>query len=140
MTDGNEKNELLKKLVGIIDVVYSDGIIEIYKEMQQMVNTKSGKIYDNIQITISNATIAAVDKQYLLEEVTGWSKKLVWTEDYSKGVSSIVEAWTKHDAESISKAESIINNIQNQYNKDYLLEELTKIKAKYSNTTLTNFN
>jgi hypothetical protein len=138
MSDESQKNILLTKLASISSAAWNDDIKNIYKMLQDLVNTASGKIYDDIQTTINVANIQQIDKDYLLGEVTSWGKRLVWTEDYSEGVSCLIDAWSNISRESITKAENAINNIKNQYSKDYLLYELTKLKKKSEENIIQN--
>lgn len=128
LTDENEKNQLLDKLGSISNIVWRPDITNIYAILKEMSNTGSGKIYDEVQITIANADIPQVDKDYLLTEVTSWGRNLVWTDDYSQGMSALLNAWAKQDLDSINKAEATISQLKNKYSKDYLFSELDKVK------------
>lgn len=135
LTDEYTKNMLLGKLDSISGTVWRPDIGKLYALLVDMVDTKSGRIYDSIQTDIAAADIPEVDKWYLLGEVTSWGRKLVWTEDYGKGVSAIIGAWTKMDAPSISNGETVVDEIKNNYSKFYLKEELKKIKNKFNNVS-----
>jgi hypothetical protein len=130
VSDEKSKAEILDKLAGIHDLVWNADIANINGILDQLVVTASGKIYDDIQVVINNANISAVDKGYLLGEVTSWGKKLVFTDEYRAAVDAVVNAWNKLDADSVSKAEAAIAKVTNTYSKDYLLGEVAKIKAK----------
>lgn len=56
-------------------------------------------------------------------------QNVVWTEDVSKAVSELSNAWNTKTAEAILKAESTINQVKNEYNRSYLMEELEKISV-----------
>lgn len=129
MSDETEKNRLLDKLASIYNIVWNPDISSITSELETLVKTASGKIYDDIQITIEKSNILPIDKAYLLGEVTSWGRKLVWTEDYSEAMNSLIAAWTKTDEASVKKAEDSIRSIKNQYSRQYLLDELDKLKA-----------
>lgn len=129
LPDGEEKNILLVKLASISNIVWSEDIKNINKVFEELVGTASGKIYDNIQITISNSPLPAVDKEYLMGEVTSWGKKLVWTTDYSQAMDALLNAWNKKDSGSVDAAHSVISQIKNQYSREYLLAELSTLKA-----------
>lgn len=135
LTNEIEKNVLLGKLASISNIAWRPDIGTLYNSLLDMVKTESGRIYDSIQVNIMNADIPEVDKQYLLGEVTSWGRRLVWTSDYGDGVGAIIEAWTKMDWDSISKAETSLGKIKNNYSRYYLKEELTKINNKYNNIT-----
>jgi PelA/Pel-15E family pectate lyase len=118
------------KLVTIPDIVWTDDIKNINKSLEELVSTGSGKIYDNIQATINSLKLSARDRGYLLGELASWGKRAVFTEEYKTAVDSVVNAGTKLDADSVFKAETAISKVTNNYSKEYLLEELAKIKTK----------
>lgn len=127
LNNNKQKEELLAKLAGVGSIVWSEDIRNINNLLVEMVKTASGKIYDEIQVSINEANIDEVDKAYLLGEVTSWGKKLVWTSDYSQAIDLLMKAWDKKDEDSVSKAKIAIQQIKNEYSKKYLQEELTKI-------------
>lgn len=129
LTDESEKNTLLNKLSSISNEVWNDDIKNINNKIAELAKTSSGKIYDEVQVIINNSKIPQIDKDYLLGEVTSWGEKLVWTEDYTRGMDALVAAWNVKDAASVNRAEVYINDIKNSYNKNYLLGELSKLKA-----------
>jgi hypothetical protein len=128
---GNNKEELLNKLASISSIVWTGDIKEINKVIDEIVATASGKIYDQVQVEINNANISDIDKAYLLGEVTSWGKKLVWTSDYADAVDKLNSAWISVDEYTINRAEAVINQIKNQYSKDYLIAELSKVKEMF---------
>lgn len=124
-----KKNELLGKLASLYSVVWNQDIININKELDTLVKTASGKVYEDVQVIIANANIYYLDKEYLLGEVTSWGKQLVWTEDYSLAMEALLNAWTNTNADSVKKAENAINSINNSYSRQYLLDELNNLRA-----------
>lgn len=128
LPEGKDKDLLLAKLSSISNFIWTDAIKDINRMIDELVSTASGKIYDEIQVVIQNANISYIDKAYLLGEVTSWGKKLVWTPDYVKAVDLVVKAWSQKDAESIDNAKNSVEELKNHYSKEYLLEEISKIK------------
>lgn len=128
LNNENERSSYLTKLNSISDLVWNEDIKKINNSITELATVASGKLYDDIQNTINTANISYIDKSYLLGEVTSWGKKLVWTPDYSEGISKLSEAWNMKDLESVSKAEESILQIKNEYSRKYLLEELEKVK------------
>jgi exopolysaccharide biosynthesis protein len=131
LTNADQKAVLLSKLATIEKTVWTDDVKSIYKDLQDMANTSSARIYDNVQVKINNANLMQVDKDYLMTEVTSWGKNLVWTEDYKTALNSYMEFFNKKDAESAKKAQENINNIKNSYSKEYLTEELNNLKTLF---------
>jgi hypothetical protein len=129
VTDEKEKAENLDKLATIQDLVWNNDIANINKTLENLVATGSGKIYDDIQVVINATNLSAVDKGYLLGEVTSWGKKLVFTDEYKAAVDAVNLAGTKLDADSVNKAEAAIAKVTNTFSKDYLLDEIAKIKV-----------
>lgn len=128
LTDENEKGILLGKLASVSNRVWNDDIVKVNNILQELVNTASGKIYDDVQVVINQSNIIQIDKDYLLGEVTSWGRKLVWTDDYKLAVDALMDAWNKKDANSIARGETAITKLKNQYSKDYLLRELNILK------------
>jgi hypothetical protein len=123
-----QRDELLGRLSSLYSNVFTDEIKNINDNLQEMSSTGSGRIYDEIQGLISNSNITEEDKSYLLGEVTGWGKNLVWTDDYKDAVDALNQGWAKKDIASLRVASNKISVVQNQYSKDYLVEELNKLK------------
>jgi O-glycosyl hydrolase/chitodextrinase len=130
LSDEKEKAENLDKLATIHDLVWNADIANINKILENLVATGSGKIYDDVQTVINATNLSAVDKGYLLGEVTSWGKKLVFTDAYKAAVDALMCVADKKDADSISKAEAAIAKVTNNYSKEYLLEELANIKIR----------
>jgi rhamnogalacturonan endolyase len=130
LKDETEKAVNLDKLGTIHDLVWNDDIANINKILDSLAVTGSGKTYDEIQAIINGTKLSAVDKGYLLGEVTSWGKKLVFTDAYKAAVDVLGIAWNKLDADSVSKADSAIAKVTNTYSKEYLLGELAEVKAK----------
>lgn len=132
----NEKTTLLEKLSSIGGEIWSDDIKNINNIITQLASTGSGKLYDEVQLVISNASIPEIDKSYLLGEVTTWGQRLVWTEDYNQAIEVLGDAWIKKDSNSVSKAEGVINNVKNEHSRSYLLSELEGLKSFLSNSSV----
>jgi hypothetical protein len=130
LSDEKEKAESLDKLATIHELVWNASIANINKILDELVVTGSGKIYDDVQVVINSTNLSAVDKGYLLGEVTSWGKKLVFTEEYKVAVDAINVAWDKLDMDSVTKAEAAVAKVTNTHSKEYLLGEITKIKVK----------
>jgi hypothetical protein len=132
LTEGKDKDMLLEKLTSLSSLVWTEEIKAISKMIDELAATSSGKLYDEIQIVINNASISYIDKAYLLGEVTSWGMKLVWSPDYSEAVEKLIKAWEKLDDTSINEAETAVRQVKNVNNKNYLLEEIMKLRIKYN--------
>lgn len=128
--DTSLRDSLLWQLATITDEVWTADIKKYNLLLEELVKTGSGKLYDEMEATISKAALSEIDKAYILGELTSWGRKLVYTADYTAAVDSIVKAWNNLDDASINSAESLVSQVKNSYSKAYLEEELTKIKAK----------
>jgi hypothetical protein len=131
--DSSVQGQLLSKLNILNEKVWTSDITNYVALLGQLTNTGSGKIYDQTEALIrSSSSIKAVDKEYLLGEITGWGRKLVYTTDYTKAVDNLNIAWNTINSSNIEAAESYINKVTNSYSKAYLLEELAKIKTIFA--------
>lgn len=135
--DANLQNELMIKLAGLQSVVWTEDIKKYLNLLNQLTQTGSGRIYDQIVSQIKTANMQDVDKDYLLGEVTGWGKRLVFTSDYSAAVDKVIAAWNhlnnrdKIDLNNvIFEAANAISNVINPESKSYLEEQLKEIKDK----------
>jgi hypothetical protein len=134
MEDIAERDRLLGELGSITNIVWTDEIKYINTLIEDMCKTASGRTYDQIEATVNKSSLGAMDKGYLLGELTSWGRKLVWTADYVAGVEKLGSAWTKleaSDADTVfANAETEINKIKNTPSREYLLEELQKAKVE----------
>jgi hypothetical protein len=140
VTDASEQSQLLGQLGQISNDVWTDEIKSIYVDLKSMADTSSAKLYDSIQIKIDNSSLPQVDKDYLKTEVTSWGKNLVWTEDYSKAINALLNAWNIKDTLSVNEAENLINSIKNENNKEYLRNELNGLKQTMVGTRVAPIN
>jgi hypothetical protein len=131
----NQQTSLMEQLAKLQATVWNDDIAKCIQLLNKIPTTGSGKIYDTIEATINSSNINAVDKAYLLGELTGWGRKLVFTEDYTKALGDLTKAWTTKTSADAASAEASINSIQNTYNKEYLMESLHTLKFKISNVS-----
>jgi hypothetical protein len=138
------KGELLGKLATISDLVFTPEINRYIGMLTDLVQSGgSGKLYDEIEADFRKSPLDDFDKGYLLGELTGWGKKLVYTPDYQTAVDRVVDAWTMLSKGSeantnaaIAAAEKAINGIKNRYSKDYLTEQLEQIKLQTEFTVI----
>lgn len=144
ISDAYIKGELLGKLATISEVVFTSEINGYIGLLTQLVQSGgSGKLYDEIEAEFRKSPLDDFDKGYLLGELTGWGKKLVYTTDYQTAVDRVVDAWTMLSKGSdtntnaaIAAAEKAINGVKNRYSKDYLTNQLEQIKQQTEFTVI----
>jgi hypothetical protein len=127
--DEGTRDQLLSKLSTISSTVYTEDILHYIDLLTQVANTGSGRIYAQTEEELKMSTINDTDKNYLLGELSSWGLKLVYTQDYVNGLNALGNAWKNKDLDSISKADRTIKLIKNQFSREYLLEELEKVKG-----------
>lgn len=132
MPDNPQKNSLLEKLAPIEKDIKTEEVNKIIALLTEVAETGSAKAYSEVEEFLRNSKVSDLDKEYLLGELTGWGKKLVWTEDYKKAVDALRDAWDKKDSEAIIKGESIISQVKNKHSREYLIEQLRPLKEKNS--------
>jgi hypothetical protein len=135
--DISVQNKLMGKLASLQNVIWTEDINKYMTLLNKLTKTGSGKVYDELVDQIQNTNLQDVDKTYLLDEVTGWGKKLVFTSDYSAAVDKLVTAWSHVNDndktaldEAVNDATKAIVNISNTYNKEYLTEQMQLIKKQ----------
>jgi hypothetical protein len=146
ITNTKEREQLLNKLVGISDKIYSPDILYFLKLIMQLSETGSGKIYDKLDTELRSSSLLEIDREYLLGELTSWGKKLVFTPEYSAAVNKIVKAWgnvkdtdkTNLNA-SVADASNAVSNVANIYSRVYLEEQVQLIKSKSTPTSVITF-
>jgi hypothetical protein len=142
--DENVKGKLMGELASIANVIYSDEINKFNKQLIQLVETKgNGKLYDEIEADLRKSTLYDLDREYLLGELTGWGKNLVYTTDYQLAVEKVVYAWDRllkgTDTQTnyaIAEAEKAIKLVKNKHSKDYLSEQLDQIRQQTEFTVI----
>jgi hypothetical protein len=122
---------LLSKLAAIENIVWNDEIKQIYSKLSELVATGSARTYDEVLTQINNSKVSTVDKNYLLSELTLWGRDLVWTDDYKNAMKYYMEFYSNKDKDSATQAEAYILKIRNRYSREYLQEELRKLKEIY---------
>jgi pectinesterase len=129
---GNEavKAGLEAQLTQVSKKVWTQPIIEINKDIDSMVKTKSARAYDELVAKINNADLKSVDRDYLANELATWGKELIWTSDYKAAVEAIVKAWTNMTESNIKSAKEVVSKVILNDNKEYLSNELVKIESK----------
>jgi hypothetical protein len=136
--DPDKQNPLMWKLAALQSEVWTEDVKKYVALLNELQKSGSGKIYDELVNQIQMANMKDIDKSYLFGEISSWGKKLVWTEDYSTAVNTLMNAWSKQDLDSISKAEVAITNVKNQYSKKYLSDQLMPLRYKIESINIKN--
>lgn len=130
LPEGKKKNSYLKKLNAIKGEVYTREVNEANSLIEDMVKTKSGKTYDYIMKRLSEINLKPDDRSYFYSEVSKLAQIHIWTPDYSEAVKAVSDAWVDMTETNVKKAEEKVSKVDLQVNKDYLTEEIAKIKKK----------
>jgi hypothetical protein len=137
INDASVRDPLLTKLSTIHDIVWTSDIKAHVASLDELTKTGSGKTYDKMDIDINKTNLSAIDKGYLLGELTGWGRNLVFTDDYKNAVNKVVYAGKmlntgtdQNITAAIADAQTAVSSVKNMYSKSYLLEELANIKAQ----------
>jgi hypothetical protein len=145
LESGENQSQMLAKLSAIKDIVCTQEIQDINRRMGEIVSTKSGRAYDDIQAIIDNSkTLNQVDKDYLFYKLNILGKDFVFTEDYKSAVDAIVIAWDDITEQNINVARIAVENVKVESNREYLLNEVARLErsrriitASIDNTTPT---
>ena len=131
------RGPLLISLSTINDTVWTLDVKAHVASLDELTKTGSGKTYDKMDIDINKTNLSAIDKGYLLGELTGWGRDLVFTDDYKNAVNKVVYASKMLDSgteqnitAAIADAQNSISSVKNMYSKSYLVEELANIKKQ----------
>jgi hypothetical protein len=143
MENGEKQSRMLGKLSAIKDIVCTQEIQDINRRMGEIVVTKSGRAYDDVQALIDNSkTLNQVDKEYLFYKLNSLGKDFVFTEDYKRAVDAIVIAWNDMTEQNIRAARTAVENVQVECNREYLYIEVSRLErsrriitASIDNTT-----
>lgn len=128
LPEGYEKDVLLSRLASIADSVWTRDIKELVQLIDVMAKEKSGRAYDALEAKINKSGIKEIDKQYLYNELYGWGKNTVWTDDYKKAIAAVIKVWNdKTDAASL-EAEKAVEELKVQINKEYIIEQLKEAR------------
>lgn len=137
MPETSEKYWLLNELTPIQGLVWTDEINKSLKMITDFAKTGSAKSYDEVIDYVSNSKLGEWDRGYLLGELAGWGRKLVYTEDYVQAVDAIVNLYSNLTEENITNAKNLVNSIKNKENMEYLLPQLQPLVDKYQEIKLT---
>jgi hypothetical protein len=131
------RDPYLWKLGTITNEVLTPAVNSFTKKLEVLRDTSSGRLYDEIVADVTNSNLGNMDKGYLLGELTGWGRKLVYSPDYTAAVDKLVIAWnslndsTINYDNAVTEASNAISNVINSLNKDYLKEQLQVLKNKH---------
>lgn len=127
------QGEMLAKLSYISNDVWTDDVKRFNTLLDEMVKTKSGRIYDQIERELrQNTNLIPEDRDYLLGELTSWGRDWVWTPEYINAVDAVVDLWNKPSYDNYLRVKDIVNKQSNSYNREYLLEEVENAKVRYN--------
>ena len=118
-------------------------IQDINRRMEEIIETKSGRAYDELQAIIaSSKTLNQGDRESLSYRLDSIGKSYVFTEDYRAAVDAIVIAWDEITEQNIKAARAAAENVQVVSNREYLLSEIARMErsrriiiASIDNTT-----
>lgn len=127
--DENIRNPYLWKLAEVAPKVWNSELANLIDRLNTIPQTKNAKSYDEIHKAITDCKLNETDKNYLLNELCSWGKKMVYTEDYTKALDALIKAWDTKSQEDINKAKELIENVKHKDNKAYLNDELNKVIA-----------
>jgi hypothetical protein len=133
LPDSLEKSTLLGRINTLSSAVWTPQVTKAVDLLNKVCNQKDGKIYTETESYLKNLSQSEMDiwtQGYLLGELTGWGRKLVFTPDYVTALDSLGSAWSKKDQASYDIAYANISIVKNQASKDYLLGELVPLKPK----------
>ncbi|SHE37511.1 hypothetical protein [Clostridium fallax] len=126
--DPYKRDQYLNKLIPVVNDVWNNEIGVFVKDLEELTKSKSARLYDDLEARMNKSTLNNVDKQYLLNELCTWGRKLIWSDDYRLALDSLLLAWQSKSNIDIENADKLIENIENPLNKEYLKDELQKIK------------
>lgn len=128
LPEGYEKDVLLSRLASIADSVWTRDIKELVQLIDVMAKEKSGRAYDALEAKINKSGIKEIDKQYLYNELYGWGKNTVWTDDYKKAIAAVIKVWNDKTDVSSLEAEKAVEELKVQINKEYIIEQLKEAR------------
>jgi hypothetical protein len=136
--DVSIRDPYLWKLATITNDVLTPAVNNFTIKLDELCKTSSGRLYEEIIVDVKNSTLCDMDKGYLLGELTGWGRELVYTLDYKAAVDKVNLAWISLNDSAINydtaiiAAENAIANVKNSYSKDYLNEQIQAVKDKHA--------
>lgn len=133
MPETSEKYNLLNQLQAIQSTVWTDEINKSLAMIADIAKTGSDEVFEEAIMYLINSKLGEVDKKYLLDELTSWGRKLVFTEDFNNALKDLIAAKDKKDIISISNALASISKVKNKLNRDYLMDDLNLLISTIKN-------
>lgn len=109
------------------NTVYTPGIQKFTKMFGRLAAVGGGGLYNEIEAELVNSNLREMDKAYLLGELTGWGRRLVFTQDYITAVDELNKAWTDKNVTTL-QVERLIKQVTNQKSREYLEKELDNLR------------
>lgn len=109
------------------NAVYTPEILKFTRMLGRLADVGGGGLYNDIETELVNSSLNEMDRAYLLGELTGWGRRLVFTEDYVAAVDELNKAWTDKNV-TTSQIEKLIKQVTNQKSREYLEEELYNLR------------
>lgn len=135
MPETTEKYKYLERLTSIQSIVWTEETSKTLEMLTDLTKSSSARTYDEIEAFVTNSKLGEWDRGYLLGELTSWGRKLVWTEDYISAVDGLINIGSNITEESLANAEKLIENIKNEGNKQYLLEQIRPVRKNFDDSS-----
>jgi hypothetical protein len=85
--------------------------------------------YEDLIDDISTEITDSIDQGYFLGELTAWGRDLVYTDDVTSAINSIVSVYTNKTYESFEIAEAAIEKVKIDKSKEWLTEQLEEASS-----------
>jgi hypothetical protein len=137
--DNLENQKMLGELATIQNDVYTKDVLYYLDLLTKVYNKGSASTYNKCENELKASKLPVYDREYMLGELTSWGKEKVFTQDYKTALDSIMDCWNYVKKGSTvlkpyaDKAQNIINKVQNEENRTYLLNELEGIRESAVN-------
>jgi hypothetical protein len=131
---GNEslRDTYLSKISGLYNEVRTPDVVQMIDALDAMVKDRSLPIYDNISSVLDKNTdlgkFKAIQNEgnriYFTNELINWGHSYIWTDAVVKAVNAVNAVWTEKTQSSKDKAYDLIELVESQATRTYLVEQV----------------
>lgn len=123
-----EQKVLLPEFNSLTTKLYTADLVQATTAFEKFAKSPSLKKFYELGSFIDKTVKNKENKSYLLSSLINEGHGLVYTEDVNKAIDAIAAVLAKKSNENIKAAEKAVSAIQNKETKQWLLEELGRLK------------
>jgi hypothetical protein len=126
----SEQDELMAELATVSKDVYTPINLDILKKINSIATNPNLNDFNELLDYIDVNIINEADKGYFKGEMDSWGRKLVYTKDVVNAIDAVQKACRDKTEQNIAYAKSMIDNVNNNESKKWLISQVPSSKEQ----------